>query len=721
MKFKSIQTKIAVTAGLCLLITAGILVGYSVYSAQNTQTLVSEKVSALATETTLKELEATASSYSESISRRLEEALSAARAISDAMSAAKEAEMNEGAAFINRSVFNGMLKEVLKSNKDLNGTYSAWAPNAFDGNDNQFKVNRDGNNPDTGRFTPYWIRDTSGAINVQPLVEYDSSQAHPNGVMKGAWYQVPEKTLNETVTAPLPYIVQGKNVWLATLSAPIIANGKFLGVVGADYNLDFVQNLSEQVSSELYDGRSHVSIVTASGLVIADSEQTETIGKSMESLFGDETDYILTAIKNNKPVVKVDEKTNNLKVISPFVLGQSNVAWAMVIKLDLSLVLADANALSAELKSNNQTDTTWQVGLGLVISIVAIGALLVMARNISLPILNAVNMAKTIAKGQFNNRLNYHSVDEVGQLSAALDNMAESLQAQVMIAEKISQGDLAVSVKLASNEDQLGRALSQMVDDLNTLVGQIRSRSDVIARNADMVNGLSQSLSTGATDSASAVTQISATINEIAEQIRQSASNADKASRLSSQSVAAANNGNQLMSELQTAMVEIEASGNDINDIIRTIESIAEQTNLLALNAAIEAARAGEHGRGFAVVADEVRQLAGRSAQAVQQTAKLIETSAEKTNRGIALSKQTAQSLQEIVDGASQVSGLVEEIAQAASEQSAGADQVSLGIGQIDEVTQQNSTNSDSCASSANELTDQSEQLNKLITQFKLK
>lgn len=721
MKLKSIQSKIAVTAGLCLLLTAGILVGYSVYSAQNTQTLVTEKVSKLATETTLKEIKATAANYSESISRRLEEALSAARAISDAMSAAKEAEINEGAPFINRSAFNGMLQKVLKSNEDLNGTYSAWAPNAFDGNDNQFKVNRDGNNPDTGRFTPYWIRDTSGAINVQPLVEYDSSQAHPNGVMKGAWYQVPEKTLNETVTAPLPYIVQGKNVWLATLSAPIIANGKFLGVVGADYNLDFVQKLSEQVSSELYKGSSHVSIVTAKGLVIADSRDTNTIGQSIKNIFGADTDFVQSAINKKESTVLLDEKDDKLKVISPFVLGQSNVSWAIVIELKLELVLADTNALSEELKANNRSDTTWQVGLGLIITLIAILALLVMARNISQPILNAVNMAKTIATGQFKNRLNYRSVDEVGQLSAALDNMAESLQAQVMIAEKISQGDLAVSVKLASNEDQLGRALSQMVDDLNTLVGQIRSRSDVIARNADMVNGLSQSLSTGATDSASAVTQISATINEIAQQIRQSASNADKASRLSSQSVAAANNGNKLMSELQTAMMEIEASGNDINDIIRTIESIAEQTNLLALNAAIEAARAGEHGRGFAVVADEVRQLAGRSAQAVQQTSKLIETSAEKTNRGIALSKQTAESLQEIVDGASQVSGLVEEIAQAASEQSAGADQVSLGIGQIDEVTQQNSTNSDSCASSAKELTDQSEQLNKLITQFRLK
>ncbi len=175
------------------------------------------------------------------------------------------------------------------------------------------------------------------------------------------------------------------------------------------------------------------------------------------------------------------------------------------------------------------------------------------------------------------------------------------------------------------------------------------------------------------------------------------------------------------MVELQDAMKGIEASGSDINNIINTIESIAAQTNLLALNAAIEAARAGEQGRGFAVVADEVRKLAGRSADAVRQTAALIEISAQRTQTGLQLSQKTAEVLSNIVQNTGTVANLVHEIAEAANEQSSGADQVSTGINQIDEVTHQNSQTSENCALAARELAELSIQLTDLLGQFKLK
>ena len=110
-------------------------------------------------------------------------------------------------------------------------------------------------------------------------MEYDSTEPHPNGIIKGAWYQNPQKNHRQTVTAPLPYVVQGKNVWLATLSVPVIVNDRFLGVTGADYNLDFVQKISEQVANAIYPDQADVSIITADDLVIAASKHPEAIGK----------------------------------------------------------------------------------------------------------------------------------------------------------------------------------------------------------------------------------------------------------------------------------------------------------------------------------------------------------------------------------------------------------------------------------------------------------
>jgi len=721
MKLKSIQTKIALAAGICLLITAGILVTYSIYSSTMTQSIISKDVSKLVSKTTEEKLIATAQDYAQTISRRLEAGISAAKAIANAASASKEYDLKNNTHSLNRPLFNNMLVHVLKSNPDLNGTYSCWAPNAFDNKDGQFKNGQHGNNIDTGRFTPYWVRGSSGDITVQSLVEYDSTEQHPNGVVKGAWYQVPKATKKETVTAPLPYIVQGKNVWLATLSVPIIANNQFLGVVGADYDLDFVQTLAKQVASDLYHGKSEVSIITQSGLVIADSAKSESIGRSITHIFPKHSDEIIKTVQAGRISVKLDKDTNQIQVLAPITLGDTGVRWAIIISVNKKLVLENVDTLITQLADNHASDTQWQVIIGSVIALLAIAVLFLMAKKLAMPVLSAVDMAKSIAKGQFNKRLNYYSEDEIGQLAASLDNMAESLQRQVITAEKISSGELNVDIQLASNDDQLGKAFDQMANDLNNLVGQIKQRSESISTTAGNVSGLSHDLSRGASESASAVTEISATITQIAAQIRQTSDNAERASSLSTESYASAEKGNALMTELGEAMREIEQSGQDINNIISAIEDIAEQTNLLALNAAIEAARAGEFGRGFAVVADEVRKLAARSAEAVQQTSKLIETSTSKTQNGIKLSQDTAHALNQIVSNAGEVSTIMNEIAQASGEQAEGAEQVSLGINQIDEVTHQNSSNSNDCSLAAGELTEQSNRLNDLIKQFKLK
>ena len=710
MTLRSIQQRIALIGGLCLLATAGILIGYSVYLASSTQQLVSNRVSQQAQDEALQTLQHLGGKYAGEIRAEFTKALEAARGMATTFAVAKMGAADNGGLEIGRDQVNAVLLNVLKSYPDFNGTYSCWEPDAIDGQDALFAGTQNGNNEQTGRFTPYWTRGADGKIAVQPLVEYDTMDKHPNGVLKGGWYIGPKENRRESVLGPLPYIVQGKQVWLATLSVPIVVNGRFMGVAGTDYNLDFVQKISQEVSGKLFDGQGEVAIISDQGLVVAESRHPNLIGEHFKQVLPDDWQAALGSIQKGEELARLDD-SGMVIVFAPIELGRTGKPWSMMLKIDKDIVLAKAAALEAEMQTQSSRSMLQQIGVGVFISLLAVIALWISSRSVALPIRKAAQLAGAIQRGDFSQRLAHRSADEVGQLSASLDRMAESLQQQVHVAERISQGDLTVDVRLASDGDQLGLALRRMVDNLNELVSQVQLSSALINDKAGEVTRLSHDLSGGATESASAVTEISATINQMASQIRQTSEYAGEANSLSRHSEQSARGGNELMATLKGAMQEINQSGQDITNIIRAIEEIATQTNLLALNAAIEAARAGEHGRGFAVVADEVRQLAARSAEAAQRSTRLIQESNARTVKGMELTDETAQALEAIVQGAAQVSQLVDEIASASSQQASGIEQVSLAIEQIDQVVHHNSSNSEQSTQAAQELTQQAQQM----------
>jgi len=345
-----------------------------------------------------------------------------------------------------------------------------------------------------------------------------------------------------------------------------------------------------------------------------------------------------------------------------------------------------------------------------------IGSCVPMTLSITRPLRRAVRMIQDLNAGNLDSRLQMVRKDEIGQLAMALDVFADSMKHEILTAfQKLAEGDFTFRAK-----GLIKTPLEKTNAQLNAFMGNIQVAGEQIAAGSAQVSDASQSLSQGATESASSLEQITASMNEMGSQVKLNAENASQANRLSVQAKGAAEKGNAQMQEMVSAMGEINESGQNISKIIKTIDEIAFQTNLLALNAAVEAARAGQHGKGFAVVAEEVRNLAARSAKAARETAELIEGSVKRTENGTAIAGQTAAALGEIVAGINKVSDLVAEIAAASNEQAQGITQVNQGLGQIDQVTQQNTANAEESAAAAEELSSQAGELQRMLARFTL-
>ncbi|MBK1616785.1 methyl-accepting chemotaxis protein, partial [Rubrivivax gelatinosus] len=226
----------------------------------------------------------------------------------------------------------------------------------------------------TGRVLPYWTRDADGKIALQPLVEYDSEALHPNGVMKGGWFLGPQKTGEESILAPLPYIVQGKSVYLATMSVPIMVDGKFAGVAGADFDLAFLQKLAEQVNADTYEGKGAVRIVSGAGLVVAASDAPQAIGGSYEAIAASASDD-MDILTEGRAAVKTDEASDTLKVFAPVTLGRTDQVWSVVITVPRQVVLAEADKLADSLAERGREDLMSQVLVGLAVVFAALVAM----------------------------------------------------------------------------------------------------------------------------------------------------------------------------------------------------------------------------------------------------------------------------------------------------------------------------------------------------------
>jgi hypothetical protein len=261
---------------------------------------------------------------------------------------------------------------------------------------------------------------------------------------------------------------------------------------------------------------------------------------------------------------------------------------------------------------------------------------------------------------------------------------------------------------------------SRVARTLRGIAEDLTSSSDQTTAAAGQVASASTSLAEGASEQAASLEETSSSLEEMASMTRRNAEGAQKANQLAREARSAADAGAADVDDMNRAMGDLKAASDDIAKIIKTIDEIAFQTNILALNAAVEAARAGEAGMGFAVVAEEVRNLAQRSAQAAKETAAKIEGAIAKSTHGVQISAKVATRLHEIVTKIRQVDELAAEVATASGEQSQGIQQVNTAVGQMDTITQSNAANAEESASAAEELNAQAQNLQDAVKSLML-
>ncbi len=322
------------------------------------------------------------------------------------------------------------------------------------------------------------------------------------------------------------------------------------------------------------------------------------------------------------------------------------------------------------------------------------------------PIRVTADYLDAVARGKIPERITETYRGDFNQIRDNLNGLIDATEGVTEVARRMAAGDLTVTVRERSAEDELMRSLNEMLVRLNEVVVNVKGAADNVSSGSQEMSATAEELSQGSGQQAASAEEASASMEQMAANIRQNADNAAETERIALQSARDAQEGGESVTQTVAAMKEIAEK-------IGIIEEIARQTDLLALNAAIEAARAGEHGRGFAVVASEVRKLAERSRKAANGISNL-------SGNSVRIAETAGTMLSQLVPSIQKTSDLVQEISAASNEQNAGAGQINKAIQQLDQVIQQNASTSEQMASTAEELAGQAESLQTAMDFFQV-
>lgn len=413
---------------------------------------------------------------------------------------------------------------------------------------------------------------------------------------------------------------------------------------------------------------------------------------------------------------QVDEAVNELVTNSKVVADQVE---DNLIEL-MEMMEADSNAKEAEIQAQLTGLTILQIVVVIVAVLITVMYCLFLIKAITVPMAKLSAAAKKMAEGDVDVDCTKIYNDDLGELLDEFQIMVDATKEQARISDAISKGNLTLDVSARGDKDMLGKAIVRLISENNVTLSNVKEASAQITVGSEQVANASQALAQGSTEQASAIQQVTASMDEVTQRTKANATEAGQANVLVNNIKEMATSGNDQMKSMIQAMDDINASSETISKIIKTIDDIAFQTNILALNAAVEAARAGVHGKGFAVVAEEVRNLAAKSASAASETAEMIDDTIHKVGNGTKIAQDTAKSLDEIVTSIDEIVGLISNITLSSNDQATAISQIDQAISQVSTVVQTNAATSQQCAAASEELSNQAVTLRNLMSRYQL-
>lgn len=564
---------------------------------------------------------------------------------------------------------------LLNSQPNVSAIYTQFEPNAYDNRDADFQSNTELAS-DTGAMGVYWVRE-GGNVTQQAIASADqyNTSVDANGSRKSEWYLCSKDTKKPCLMEPYLYeISPGNSMFMTSMISPIIVNNQFLGVAGVDINLPVLQEKILAEAKHLYNGEASLYLLSARHLILASNKHPENLGQPLKKIDG-ELDKILT--QNNNEQYDSDEVLITKKNIR---IDTSNTDWFIVISVPKKIAYATALAVTQDLQSDNRATATKMIGLAILLLVISVLVISYWLKKATKPIRIMSRMMQKLAgtEGDLTHKLRATEHQELIDMANGFNAFTEKLRLMITSLKQDSTNLRNQSMQMNNASQSAKAATTIQVEQMQSVVVAMNEMSAT----ANEVARLASSTSADSQESASAL---------------------HKAEQLFETTVSEFKSVSLEFGETRDQIMAVAESSNKISGITDVIQSIAEQTNLLALNAAIEAARAGEQGRGFAVVADEVRSLAARTRSSTEEIKNLIQSlQVQVTNTVEKISSNTnkvdktlleantaygrlaaaTQGIQTITDSAFQV-------ASAAEEQNQVADQINRNINTIGEATSQ--------------------------------